>query len=458
MDSAKAIPRRQRSPFYNTIGGRVILIIGVLGLTVTVLADLSAWRADVSRSRQETVQNSFDVALKTEEANSDWLLANVIADRYIDTKDPALLQLIADAHADFDEHMADAIHAEALIGDLPHAAELAEIRDGFIPLWAKVDLLIQEVKAQDVDAAEHTLGEIHNASQAIGEKFQNLTGDERAELIEGNEAASASAQTLFWILIAAIVSTIIFSVLGVVWIIRSTVRPLSQLRNTARAIGEGDVTIRAEESGPREVRDLASVLNLMAESVGQREGALRVSEAYWQSLIQNAQDVIAVVNADDLRIRYISPAITRMLGYNPADLQGRLTIELIHPDDVEAIRAWDSTVRNSPDQAGSSEFRMLHVNGGWVHVEGRAKLVHDRNGDFLVVNKRRHRAQAGCQDDYPHGLSRRPNRPAQPPPLRGPPGRGTGPGAPQRGQGLHAGHGPGPLQDHQRHARPRRWR
>src|SRR4029077_7386742 len=95
--------------------------------------------------------------------------------------------------------------------------------------------------------------------------------------------------------------------IAAVAIARSVIQPLAHLRKTARAIGEGDLTIRADESGPREVRELASVLNGMAESVAEREGALRRAEAYWHALIEHDQDIITVFNTD-FSVAYQSPA------------------------------------------------------------------------------------------------------------------------------------------------------
>ncbi len=118
------------------------------------------------------------------------------------------------------------------------------------------------------------------------------------------------------------------------------------------------------------------------------EIALQQSEAHWRSLVQNAQDVIAVVGVDDFVVRYCSPAIERMLGFAPQDLVGHSTAQLMHPDDLATVAEWNAQVQNSDGHEGSTEFRMRHADGRWVHVEARAKLVHGEEGDFVVVNGR----------------------------------------------------------------------
>jgi len=48
-------------------------------------------------------------------------------------------------------------------------------------------------------------------------------------------------------------------------------RPIGRLRDHALAIGRGELTRRAVQSGPAELRDLAAAFNRMAEEIGRRE-------------------------------------------------------------------------------------------------------------------------------------------------------------------------------------------
>lgn len=67
------------------------------------------------------------------------------------------------------------------------------------------------------------------------------------------------------------------------------------------------------------------------------EDALRRSEEYFRSLIENALDTITILNKDGT-IRYESPSIEKVLGYSPGDLTGKMVFDYIHPDDMLSVR------------------------------------------------------------------------------------------------------------------------
>lgn len=94
------------------------------------------------------------------------------------------------------------------------------------------------------------------------------------------------------------------------------------------------------------------------------ENALRRSEQYYRSLIENAQDMITVLDATGT-ILYQSPAAQRILGYRPVDLVGQKVFELVHPDDIRSVRtAFLEGVRLAGSPR-SVEFRCRHQDGSW---------------------------------------------------------------------------------------------
>jgi PAS domain S-box-containing protein len=118
-------------------------------------------------------------------------------------------------------------------------------------------------------------------------------------------------------------------------------------------------------------KELTKVNKQMQGEISERkqaEKALSRSEAYFRSLIENASDMITILNADDI-IRYESPSAERILGYKPSEMIGRNAFEFIHPDDLLMIRdAGDRSLR-IPGGTLSIEHRMRHKDGSWRILE-----------------------------------------------------------------------------------------
>jgi len=112
------------------------------------------------------------------------------------------------------------------------------------------------------------------------------------------------------------------------------------------------------------------------------------SEARFRSLVQNASDVIIVVDAAGV-ITYESPAVKRVLGYNPEDRIGTNALALAHPDDVSGTREILSLVRDQPGHFPTVEFRVRHADGGWRWLEVTAtNLLDDPSVMGIVGNYR----------------------------------------------------------------------
>ncbi len=98
------------------------------------------------------------------------------------------------------------------------------------------------------------------------------------------------------------------------------------------------------------------------------EKALFESERYYRALIENATDGILVVNTDG-KIRYESPSVARILGYEPAALIGTSAFDLIHPDDLSQIAGAFMEGINIPNFVHRGEYRIQHCNGEWRYFD-----------------------------------------------------------------------------------------
>ncbi len=115
--------------------------------------------------------------------------------------------------------------------------------------------------------------------------------------------------------------------------------------------------------------------------------ALRESEEYFRSLIDNALDVIMILDADGT-IRYGSPSIERLLGYRPQELVGESVFDSVHPGDGEAVRRMFAAMVHGSGSA-TAEFRFRHRDGSWRHMEaiGSDLSNHPSVAGFLVQSR-----------------------------------------------------------------------
>jgi diguanylate cyclase (GGDEF)-like protein/PAS domain S-box-containing protein len=120
------------------------------------------------------------------------------------------------------------------------------------------------------------------------------------------------------------------------------------------------------------------------------EEELRRSEERFRSLVQNASDVVTVIDADGIT-RYVSPSVERVLGYRPEDRIGASVLEssIIHPDDADTVRTAFAETLRSPDRILTTEFRARHADGSWRDLEAVARnLLDDPGVEGIVVNYR----------------------------------------------------------------------
>lgn len=96
--------------------------------------------------------------------------------------------------------------------------------------------------------------------------------------------------------------------------------------------------------------------------------ALTGSEEHLRTLLEAARDITTVVSLDG-QIRYVSPAVTTVLGHRPESLTGAHLDLIVHPLDLPRVR--QTLVEPLPDGPNplDAPLRVRNASGAWSHFE-----------------------------------------------------------------------------------------
>ena len=108
---------------------------------------------------------------------------------------------------------------------------------------------------------------------------------------------------------------------------------------------------------------LAAARVTLAQEVNRRN-----SEMYFRTLVQNASDVILLLDEDD-GVRYASPSADQVLGL--PDLEGSLLVDLVPPQDSHAVVETLGRIRRGEYQSKREHWRMVRADRSSIEVEVR---------------------------------------------------------------------------------------
>lgn len=159
-----------------------------------------------------------------------------------------------------------------------------------------------------------------------------------------------------------------------------------------------------EKAGVRRVVRLRNIDDQVAAEAG-----LAASESTYRVLAENASDVVWQVD-DEGDILWISPSVTSVLGWQPDDLVGRPSSELIDAADRDRFGQAVDHVRRG--RAMSGEYRAQTVDGStrWMEVSLRTARAEDHAArigtlrDIDDVVQARRSMEFALQHDQATGL------------------------------------------------------
>lgn len=139
-------------------------------------------------------------------------------------------------------------------------------------------------------------------------------------------------------------------------------------------------TSEAEEALEEALRQFAD-----ADWSSRERNRLRDVTDWLQTTTSRIRDLVAIHDIDGT-YRWVSPSVSRILGYEPHELIGKNSLDFIHPDDVEATQAATQRAVFEDQAEARSEYRFRRKDGTYAWIETVANGLNEEpeNGELVT--------------------------------------------------------------------------
>jgi PAS domain S-box-containing protein len=115
---------------------------------------------------------------------------------------------------------------------------------------------------------------------------------------------------------------------------------------------------------------------------------LKASKDYFQSVIQNANDIICITDGKGM-IKYVTPSFYRLTGYSAAEFRNKVVFDLIHPDDISYCQERFFLRVSNAIPAQTVMFRCQKADGTYLFLEANGNnLLENKAVGGIVINAR----------------------------------------------------------------------
>jgi len=177
------------------------------------------------------------------------------------------------------------------------------------------------------------------------------------------------------------------------------------------ALPEGDRNFEARLVRLRGEQTITIVRDITDRK--QAEAELQRREEHFRSLIENASDIITILDGQGI-IHYQSPAAPRTTGRSNEETIGKSAFAYFHPEDIAHTVATLAEVVNNPGTTHSVEYRFRHRDGYYMTFESVGRTLLPDSAAAGVVVTRVTSPGASRQRKSSGRRKRRPRRPTAP--------------------------------------------
>jgi two-component system sensor histidine kinase VicK len=194
-------------------------------------------------------------------------------------------------------------------------------------------------------------------------------------------------------IIATVISLIITSILGI-FIARTITKPITDMRNQALLMSEGDYTSRVKIYSSDEIGELAGSFNILSKRVQEAQANTESEKKRLDSVITHMSDGIIATDRRG-RIRVVNEMALDMLGMSGKNLHGEDMLELLKLEEdmaLEDIQEMNESQLIFVDQDDEEttirvSFSTIVKDTGFIN--GYIAVLHDVTEQERVDNERR---------------------------------------------------------------------
>lgn len=132
-------------------------------------------------------------------------------------------------------------------------------------------------------------------------------------------------------------------------------------------------------------REIQAIYTLIEDVSEERAANLDLKKSELTFRVMSEQSFVGIYILKHREFQYVNPRLCEITGYSEQDLLGGITIlDLVHPDDLERVRARHRDWEKNPDDAVEFSLRIVSKNKKVRHVKTYGSAI-ERDGEQALL-------------------------------------------------------------------------
>ncbi len=189
--------------------------------------------------------------------------------------------------------------------------------------------------------------------------------------------------SVIYYILSLIFAGVVFINITVFLIEKTVISRIAQLSKTVHLIGaRDDPSTRVHVSGNDEVSLLAETINSTLDSLQSSREKLFASEQKFRGLVENIGDIVLEVN-NQYEFTYISPNVTKILGYGPEEVIGKSIYDFIGTEAAAGLKYRNIRLFETDSPISLIDLELLDKEGRLVDIEMSGTKTFDPQGRII---------------------------------------------------------------------------